>query len=100
MPEKLDPLTRAHVASVLPDAIRDAMQKYIDFLKQDHGLEIKDYQSHVKACKDALSHLEMLFRLAHLAHVEGPEITVSKELLEISRRDFESYSKSFDNDSD
>ena len=67
-------MTRRHVAEFLPDALRRALESYHAFMR-DRQMpdEPGDFSKHHNAAKAAISHIQLLLKLAQWA--ELPEAT-------------------------
>ena len=59
---------RAQIAEFLPEAIRKALTSYKQFMEeQTVGTKAKDFKEHHMACKVAISHIDLLLKLAQWA---------------------------------
>lgn len=64
--------TQLYLETFLPTALSKAMKSYEDFSKQDKNhLEDSVFLEHHKACKAAISHVELLLKLAK--SIEQPD---------------------------
>jgi len=63
--------TRAKIAQSLPDAIETALNSYRQFNARGEkdSEESNQFKNHHNACKAALSHIELLIKLARLVDV-------------------------------
>ena len=64
--------TRQQIATFLPEAIEKTLISYQDFMEQsnvDGEVKAKIFSDHHSACKAAISHLELLLKLARWADV-------------------------------
>jgi hypothetical protein len=73
MTEKIEETTRAQVLLFLPAAIERATSSYHEFMKQETALTPKDFSDHHKAGKVAISHFELLLKLARWADIPSGE---------------------------
>ncbi len=79
MTKVIEKMTREQIAKFLPDAIQKTLESYQEFMAQPVDVcdDIKNDQTskifseHHKACKAAISHLELLLKLAKWAHLPG-----------------------------
>lgn len=60
---------RERIAKILPDVLLQALESYQNFLssgvgEQKKGDNSKNFKSHHDACKMALSHIELLIKIA------------------------------------
>jgi hypothetical protein len=61
--------TRVKIAEHLPDAIDCAIRSYRNFYQGDAGAAAKEFSAHHSACKAAISHIELLLKLAVWAEI-------------------------------
>jgi hypothetical protein len=75
MTEKIEEHTRRQIAEFLPDAIARTLKSYRGFSEQKPAEEARDFYAHHNACKVAISHIELLIKLARWADLpdEGAE---------------------------
>lgn len=78
----IDPLTREQVRAFLPIAITRTLNSYKQFMEKaelttDHNA--KEFSAHHAACKTAISHLELLLKLAQWANLDRKNITTSDD---------------------
>ncbi len=78
---------REQIAQFLPQAMRKAIESYSEFMSQeqarrsDQKTPIKDFSDHHTACKVALAHIELLFKLTKEAGLENePGMYAKKEI--------------------
>lgn len=64
---KIEQQSRAQIAAFLPDAIRMALNSYQKFSHEIHGDNEKSFKDHHTACKVAISHIDLLLKLARWA---------------------------------
>lgn len=64
---KIEQQSRAQIAAFLPDAIRMALNSYQKFSHEIHGENEKSFKDHHTACKVAISHIDLLLKLARWA---------------------------------
>ena len=78
----LDEKTRARVAEFLPRALTVTMQSYDDYMSgKMTAEEKKEFESNHKAAKVAISHIELLLKLAGAAELpredgDGMELAI------------------------
>lgn len=77
MTRKIEDKSRGQIADALPDAIAIALTSYQVFLEKDHHEDSKEFKTHHEACKVAISHLELLIKLAKWADL--PDENASDE---------------------
>jgi hypothetical protein len=65
--------TRRQIAGFLPDAIALALTSYHEFSQREPGGTQKDFAAHHTACKVAISHIELLIKLAKFADLPDPK---------------------------
>lgn len=75
-----DARVRTRVAEFLPAAFEKAFQSYHEFMKKDVSTVAKDFSEHHKAAKVAVSHIELLIKLAQRAHEPGNDSPENKQL--------------------
>ena len=71
-PVKIEALTREQIANFLPEAIRLAVGSYRSFMQSEEVASTrkdfkKDFVEHHKSAKIAISHIELLIKLARWA---------------------------------
>ena len=75
MVKKIDEVTQKQIAAFLPHAIAKALQSYQDFVAIELEFDSakksksKSFSDHHGACKAAISHLELLLKMAEWAHL-------------------------------
>ena len=63
-------ITRRHVAEVLPDALRRALDSYHAFMRDTQVThEPGEFSKHHNAAKAAISHIQLLLKLAQWAEL-------------------------------
>ncbi|QQG36012.1 MAG: hypothetical protein HYS17_11005 [Micavibrio aeruginosavorus] len=67
MNTRIEQQSRARIAAFLPDAIRMALNSYQKFSHEIHGGDDKSFKEHHMACKVAISHIDLLLKLARWA---------------------------------
>lgn len=67
MSTKIEDLSRGQIAAFLPDAIRAALTSYQKFSNKKVSDEEKEFKDHHNACKVAISHIDLLLKLARWA---------------------------------
>lgn len=67
MSTKIEDLSRSQIAAFLPDAIRAALTSYQKFSNKKVSDEEKEFKDHHNACKVAISHIDLLLKLARWA---------------------------------
>jgi hypothetical protein len=84
---------RKQIAEFLPQAMRKAIESYFDFMSQeqarrsDKNSPTKDFSDHHTACKVALAHIELLFKLTKEAGLEDePGMYQKKEIEAVLRQ--------------
>ncbi|HNQ92213.1 MAG TPA: hypothetical protein PKI93_04705 [Alphaproteobacteria bacterium] len=81
----IEETTRAQVAEFLPRAISKALQSYHEFMEGTaFGEEAKEFSDAHKAAKVAISHIELLIKLAKWADLPDAAIESKGELDEFS----------------
>lgn len=71
---KIEQQSRVQIAAFLPDAIRMALNSYQKFSYAFHDESDKSFKDHHTACKVAISHIDLLLKLARWADL--PDSTV------------------------
>lgn len=105
MNTKIEDLSRVQIAGFLPDAIRTALNSYQKFSKKNVGDEEKDFKDHHTACKVAISHIDLLLKLARWADLPDSEIEgqnhqrVLAAAIEEAEKELKGYDGSGDEDS-
>lgn len=66
---KIEDHTRERIAEFLPAAISKALESYARFSDQDAPDEAKDFTAHHNACKVAISHIDLLIKMARWADI-------------------------------
>lgn len=69
MSEFLDQVTRQQIKNFLPSAILQTLTSYEEFMMKDESINAKDFSAHHSACKSAISHLELLLKIAKVADI-------------------------------
>jgi len=64
---KIEQQMRQRIAEILPDALARALTSYHVFSQQQAADEAKEFAAHHSACKIAISHIELLLKLAREA---------------------------------
>ena len=73
MPDALNKESRERIAVFLPDALEKALTSYHKFMSQDIPEEAKDFSAYHGAAKVAISHVELLMKLAKWAPASAEE---------------------------
>lgn len=76
--ETIEEITRAQIAEFLPTAIAQALDSYHSFMNQ--GIpsdDVKEFSEGHKAAKVAISHIELLIKLAKWADI--PDIVLGQD---------------------
>lgn len=77
---KIQNETRAQIAAFLPGAITRALTSYFEFSKsKPDEKECKDFSNHHSAAKAAISHIELLVKLAKWADLPDPAVVAEME---------------------
>lgn len=63
----IDEKTKKQISEFLPNAIAETLKSYEIFMAYPIGVEPKDFSLHHSSCKAALTHLELLLKLAKYA---------------------------------
>lgn len=66
--------SREQIAEFLPEAIRTAMNSYQEFSSKKMNDKEKDFKEHHTACKVAISHIDLLLKLARWADLPDEDI--------------------------
>lgn len=66
MTDKIENSLKEQVARFMPQAIEKALHSYHRFMDEDEP-DTKKFKEHHLACKVAIAHVELLFKLARLA---------------------------------
>ncbi len=74
MSTKIEDLSRSQIAGFLPDAIRAALTSYQKFSNKKVSDEEKEFKDHHNACKVAISHIDLLLKLARWADLPDGEL--------------------------
>lgn len=84
MTQEIEQETRVQIAGFLPEAISKTLKSYEDFIN-DNGEtseNSKEFSAHHTACKAAISHLELLLKLARWADLpDKDDATENKNLM-------------------
>lgn len=95
MVDELDEETRQEVAAFLPVVIRKTLQSYEEFIELSKSENSKDFSNYHSACKAAISHLEMLIKLAQLIGVvEKNDDPSFKDMLRLAEERVRAHEKS------
>lgn len=92
----LDAAHRAQIAEFLPTALKKSIGSYHKFMSQDIGVDADKFSKHHTAAKVAISHIELLFKLAGFAEIpndegEGMELAI---LLQQASAELDIYKES------
>lgn len=79
MKQTIEEMSRAQIASFLPDAIAKALTSYHKFMDTPHESEAKSFSAHHGACKAAIAHIELLLKLARWADLPDARTGTSNE---------------------
>lgn len=74
MSTKIEDASRAQIAEFLPDAIRSALTSYQKFSNKKVSDEEKEFKDHHNACKVAISHIDLLLKLARWADLPDDDL--------------------------
>ena len=75
MTTQIEDESREQIAGFLPEAIRKALTSYKKFMEEEKvEIKAKDFKEHHSACKVAISHIDLLLKLARWADL--PDATV------------------------
>ena len=69
----LDAAHRAQIAEFLPTALKKSIGSYHNFMSQDISIDAERFSKHHTAAKVAISHIELLFKLAGLAEIPNED---------------------------
>ncbi len=64
---------RTRIAEFLPCALGEALASYQVFLEREHTEIPKDFKAYHDACKAAISHVELLLKLADKINMLGED---------------------------
>ena len=92
----LDAAHRAQIAEFLPTALKKSIGSYHKFMSQEIATEPAEFSKHHTAAKVAISHIDLLFKLAGLAEIpndegEGMELAI---LLQQASAELDIYKES------
>ena len=79
MKQTIEDMSRAQIASFLPDAIAKALTSYHTFMDKTISNEAKEFTAHHGACKAAIAHIELLLKLARWAELPDVKTGTSNE---------------------
>lgn len=80
-PVKIEAATREQIAAFLPEAIRLAVESYRSFMeKSADNSDIKKFADHHKSAKVAISHIELLIKLARWADLPDGQLAGGLEV--------------------
>ena len=65
---------RHSLAEFLPDALATALQSYHSFARTEIPEDAKGFSAHHSACKMAISHIDLLLKLAQWADIDVDEM--------------------------
>ena len=71
MTHQINARERREIATFLPAAISRAVNSYRSFSGQNASEKPKEFGEHHKACRAALSHIELLLKLAEYENLEN-----------------------------
>lgn len=75
MTTRIEDQSREQIAEFLPESIRKALTSYKEFMEeQKAGGKAKDFKEHHMACKVAISHIELLLKLARWADLPDADV--------------------------
>lgn len=74
MSTKIEDASRTQIADFLPDAIRSALTSYQKFSNKKVSDEEKEFKDHHNACKVAISHIDLLLKLARWADLPDDDL--------------------------
>ncbi len=64
MPDYLNKKSREHIAAFLPNALSKALHSYHEFIDSDIPTDSKGFAAYHSAAKIAISHVELLMKMA------------------------------------
>jgi len=85
MPLKnLEKQSRIEIAKALPDAFKRAMTSYRHFIAKEQTDNSENFKKHHDACKVAISHIELLIKLAKWVdeQTEGVDHSIMAQLIQ------------------
>lgn len=71
---KIEDLSRTQIAEFLPDAIRAALTSYQKFSSKKVSDDESEFRNHHNACKVAISHIDLLLKLARWADLPDDDL--------------------------
>lgn len=74
MSKKIQDLSRDQIAEFLPDAIRAAMNSYQTYSESVMATDKEKFKEHHTACKVAISHIDLLLKLARWADLPDDDL--------------------------
>ena len=102
---KIEDLSRVQIAEFLPDAIRAALNSYQNYSQSEAATDGAKFKDHHTACKVAVSHIDLLLKLARWADLPDSEIEgqnhqrVLVAAIEEAEKELKGYDGSGDEDS-
>lgn len=81
-PPQNDAILRQDIARVLPAAIKKALTSYENFVIDNNYDDSKQFSAHHSACKAAITHLELLLKLAKWSDITATTNTEDAALME------------------
>ena len=103
MTEKIQKETREQIARFLPDAIARALTSYFEFsTSETEEKDSKKFAAHHTASKAAISHIELLLKLAKLAELPDAAAEnhnnqiVLAAMVQEAREELDKYNKDHD----
>lgn len=69
MLEKIEEAAREKLAAFLPRALSRALESYSQFIERDAPGDSKGFSGHHMACKVAITHIDLLLKLARWANL-------------------------------
>ena len=72
--DKIEALSRAQIAEFLPGALSAAIETHTAFLEQSPPHDPAEYKKYQEACKVALTHIELLTKLAVWVDIKSKNV--------------------------
>lgn len=81
-PKENDDILRQEITRVLPAAIKKALGSYENFVADNSYADPREFSVHHTACKAAITHLELLLKLAKWADITATTNNEDNALME------------------
>ena len=97
MSTKIQDQSREQIAEFLPEAIRIALNSYQTYSIAGDTTDEAKFKNHHAACKIAISHIDLLLKLARWADLPGEEVenkdqqTILVAAIEEARKELKGY---------